>query len=81
MFNNDHVKEYSSQPCLIMNNQESCHILACLQHEIENFNVCELVHNRSTRYRLDAYCNKEIYNHQSFEFVQELRDSSQVYSL
>jgi len=42
MINDACVNKYSSQSHLIMNNQESYHILACSQHETLKLNVSAL---------------------------------------
>jgi len=75
------VSEYSSQSHLIMNSQESYHILACSQHETQCFSFCELSYDQSTQYQSDVYHSREFDDHQLSESVSELHDSSITYAL
>ena len=64
-----------------MNNQKSYHTLACSQHETQCFSFCELSYDWLTQYWSDVYHSKEFNDHQSFESVSELHDSSITYAL
>jgi len=70
-----------SQSHLIMNNQESYHIFACLQHETQCFNFYELSYDWSTWYWSDVYHSKEFNDHWLSESVSKLHDSSITHAL